>query len=113
MSFFDDVIDGVFEGIEAIWDFISHWFIQLLNFVDNIVSFFQDPTRKQKLLADKNKIAVSIKENLNNGNFNVVNCLFDQEAGEIVDYDAETYEAEKLDASTRQNFGNKKMIVLK
>ena len=113
MSLFDDIIDAVFDGLEAIWDFISHWFVQILNFFGNIVSFFQDPLRKQKILTDKNKVAVSIKENLQNGNYNVVNCLFDQEVGAIVDYDAETYEAQTLDRETQTKFGNKNMIILK
>ena len=68
----------------------------------------------KKLQEDKNRIAISIKENLDNGQFNIVNCLYDKTTEEIVDMetDAQGIEAESLDEETKQHFGDKDMIVL-
>lgn len=89
-------------------------FLKIVNFVTNIVSFFKDPQRLKKLQEDKNRIAISIKENLDNGKFNVVNCLYDKTTEEIVDMetDALGINAESLDEETKQHFGDKDMIVL-
>ena len=55
-----------------------------------------------------------MKEKLDNGNFNVINCLFDGNAKEILDYEnhALIIETESLDAQTISSFGSKDMIVL-
>ena len=89
-------------------------FLKIVNFVTNIVSFFKDSQRLKKLQEDKNRIAISIKENLDNGQFNVVNCLYDKTMEEIVDMetDALGINAESLDEETKQHFGDKDMIVL-
>lgn len=102
------------ELLRKAWEFIKKIFLKIVNFVTNIVSFFKDPQRLKKLQEDKNRIAISIKENLDNGQFNVVNCLYDKTMEEIVDMetDALGINAESLDEETKQHFGDKDMIVL-
>lgn len=102
------------ELLRKAWEFIKKIFLKIINFVTNIVSFFKDPQRLKKLQEDKNRIAISIKENLDNGKFNVVNCLYDKTTEEIVDMetDALGINAESLDEETKQHFGDKDMIVL-
>lgn len=74
--------------------------------------------RLKKLQEDKDRLAVSIKENLGNGNYNVINCLYDKEKEEIVgnhsaeNEDALGMESEGLDTEAKKHFGNKDMIVL-
>lgn len=96
------------------WEFIKKIFLKIVNFVTNIVSFFKDPQRLKKLQEDKNRIAISIKENLNNGQYNMLNVLYDKTTEEIVDMetDALGINAESLDEETKQHFGDKDMIVL-
>jgi len=105
----------IFEALKAVWDFIKKIFVKILNFFKNIISWFRDPDRLKKLQEDSNVIAVSIKEKLDNGNYAVINCLFDQENNELVDYteDAEIIESEQLDKDSIRNFGDKDMIVLR
>ena len=102
------------ELLRKAWEFIKKIFLKIVNFVTNIVSFFKDPQRLKKLQEDKNRIAISTKENLDNGKFNVVNCLYDKTTEEIVDMetDALGINAESLDEETKQHFGDKDMIVL-
>ena len=114
MGFIGDVIDGIVDMARAIWDYIKKIAIKVLKFFNNIVSFFKDRNRLEKLKANKDLLAVAIKENLENGNCNVVNCLFDKETNEIVDYEenAQGITAESLDSETKGYFGNKDMIML-
>lgn len=102
------------ELLRAIWNRIKKFFVKVLNFVNNIVSFFKNPQRLNKLKEDRDLIAVSIKENLENGQYNLVNCLYDKVLEEVVEVetDAIGIETEKLDKETKQHFGNKDMIIL-
>ena len=94
------------ELLRKAWEFIKKIFLKIVNFVTNIVSFFKDPQRLKKLQEDK--------KNLDNGKFNVVNCLYDKTTEEIIDMetDALGINAESLDEETKQHFGDKDMIVL-
>ena len=102
------------ELLRKIWDGIKKIILKIVDFAKNIVSFFKDPQRLKKLQEDKNRIAISIKENLENGQYNLVNCVYDKTTEEIVDMetDALGIEAESLDEETKQHFGDKDMIVL-
>ena len=102
------------ELLKAIWNKIKKFFVKVLNFVNNIINFFRNPERLNKLKEDRDLIAVSIKDKLENGQFRVVNCLYDKVLEDIVEVetDAIGIEAEKLDKETKQRFGNKDMIVL-
>jgi hypothetical protein len=110
MLFFDSIVNVVM----AIWDYIKHIFQKVLRFTANIVSFFKDPNRLRKLQEDRNKIAVTVKNNLDNGNYNTVNCIFDKTTNEVIDMEecAIGIESEELDEETQNHFGNKPMIVL-
>ena len=102
------------ELLRKIWDGIKKIFLKIVDFAKNIVSFFKDPQRLKKLQEEKNTIAVTIKENLNNENYHVVNCLYNVETDEIVDMetDALGMDAESLDEETKQKFGDKDMLIL-
>lgn len=102
------------ELLRSIWDFIKKIFVKVINFTRNILSFFKDPNRIRKLKEDSDLVAVSIKENLDNGNYNVVNCLFDKSSNTVVDLESQAMgiEAEDLDAFTEKSFGDKDMIIL-
>ena len=102
------------ELLRKIWDGIKKIFLKIVDFAKNIVSFFNDPQRLKKLQEEKNTIAVTIKENLNNENYHVVNCLYNVETDEIVDMetDALGMDAESLDEETKQKFGDKDMLIL-
>lgn len=107
MSFWIDLL-------RSIWNAIKRFFVRILNFAKNILDFFKDPSILTKLKKDKNIIAVSIKQNLENGNYRTVNCLFDKKENEIVDMDdnAVGIESEEIDAQTEKTFGNRDMIIL-
>ncbi len=109
----DDLCDFVSDIIESVKQFVKSIVIHLLSFVKHIVSWFKDPKRLANLRKNKNVIATAVKEHLSNGNYNVVNCLFDKEAGEVIDIsDSKLYDAEELDSQTEYNFGDKPMMVL-
>lgn len=66
------------ELLRAIWNRIKKFFVKVLNFVNNIVSFFKKPKIFNKLVYNNDLMAVSIKENIENGKYNLVNCLYDK-----------------------------------
>ena len=105
----------IWELIQAAWAWIKKIFLRVISFFRNIVQFFKERGRLQKIQQNKKILATSIKQNLEDGNVNVINCLFDTERGDLVDeeIDAQIMRAEDMDAETRKNFGNKDMIVLK
>ena len=107
MSFF-------IELLRKIWNVIKKFFVKVVNFAKHIKNFFKNTLRLNKLNKDKNTIAVAIKENLENGEYNIVTCLYDKEKEDITDLqtDAMGIEAEELDEETKQHFGNKDMIIL-
>lgn len=100
--------------LKAVWDMIKKLAVYLLRFVLNIVAFFKDPSRLGKLKENKDRIAVTIKEKLDNGDYEVINCLFDKERAELVDpeEDAEVISASELDEETLAQFNGKDMLVL-
>lgn len=112
-SLLSDVWDFAKELVRTIASIIKAIFIHLLSFTRHIVSWFKDPNRLSNLQKNKNIIAVTVKENLDNGNYNVVDCLFDKSSNEVIDIsDSALYEAEDLDQETENAFGDKPMVVL-
>ena len=107
MSFF-------IELLRSIWNFIKKIILKVINFAKNIISFFKNPQRLKKLKQNSNLMAIAIKVNLDNGQYKVVNCLYDKVKNEVVEEetDAVGIEAEKLDKETKQHFGNTDMIIL-
>lgn len=99
--------------LAEVWELIKKIVVIIFSFVTNIVSFFRDPSRLRKLQENQNRIAVAIKEKLENGDYQVVNCLYDKEETKLVDpeEDAEVITSGELDAETKHAFGKKDMIV--
>ncbi|WP_071192248.1 hypothetical protein [Trichormus sp. NMC-1] len=107
-----NLIDSIKQALKEVWDFIKRIFVKILNFIRNIRSWFQEPERLKKIEENNSIIAVAIKENLENGNFNVINCLYDQDSDSIIENETLIIETEELDANTKQQFNDKDMIKL-
>jgi hypothetical protein len=108
------LVDSIKQALKAVWNWIKKIFVKVLSFTQNIKNWFKQPDKLKKIQDDKNVIAITIKENLANGNYNLVNCLFNEEDETLVDYQESTLsiEAENLDMQTISIFGNKEMIKL-
>lgn len=96
------------------WEWIKKIVVAIISFVDNIVSFFRDHNRLRKLQENQNRIAVSIKGKQKNGDYQILNCLFDKAEKKLVEpeEDAVLITGQQLDAETKRAFGSKDMIVL-
>lgn len=108
----------MFQAIKALlarcWAWIKKIFLKILNFFKNIVSFFRTPNRLETIQKNQNTIAVAIKEKLDNGDYQVCNCLFNKDTTTLVnpEEDAQVITSGNIDEETRQSFGNKDMVVL-
>lgn len=102
------------ETLAEIWDFLKKIVLRIISFFKNIVGFFKNPTRLRELQQNRNNIAVVIKEKLADGNYQVVNCLFNKEEGTLVnpEEDALVMTSGELDNTTQTQFKGKDMIVL-
>lgn len=109
------MLEEIKKLLRKVWNWIKKIFPKVINFLSNIVGFFRSPERLEKLKEDKNNLAISIKEKLDNGNYNVINCIFNTKTHELVDYEKTTIsmEAQELDSETIKAFGDKEMIVLR
>lgn len=109
-----NLITLIRDALQSVWAYVKKIFIRILNFLRNIVNWFRQPERLEKVRHNENVVAVAIKNNLDNGNYNIINCLFDKSEGEIIDYEEDvlSIEAESLDDETRQQFGYKEMLIL-
>ena len=110
------MLDNIISFFKKVWEVLKQlgkWLKEkILNFARNIRDFFLERSRKELLRKRKDLLAVSIKERLGNGNYGVVNCLYDTDAEEVFEEEAQDVEAEQLDDETIRNFGDKEMIVL-
>lgn len=110
------MLDNIISFFKKVWEALKQlgkWLKEkILNFARNIRDFFLERSRKELLRKRKDLLAVSIKERLGNGNYGVVNCLYDTDAEEVFEEEAQDVEAEQLDDETIRNFGDKEMIVL-
>lgn len=108
----------MFELIRRVWEWVKKIFESLLNFGRNIVSWFQDPSRVRALEEDHDRLAVVVKDRLDNGNYNTIKCLFNCRTNKIEgthnasNKNAEGIESNDLDSETKKHFGNKEMLVL-
>lgn len=110
---FESILTAAANFFATIWGVVKHIFVLVCNFFKNIVGFFKTPSRLNQLKQNKKLIATSIKQNLENGDYGVVNCLFDTESEKVVDMEESgAIEAEDLDSETRKAFRNKPMIIL-
>ena len=108
------MLEAIKRLLADVWDLIKKIFVAVVRFVQNIVSFFRDPSRLRKLQEDQNRIAVSIKEKLDNGDYQVVNCLYDKADERLVspETDCEAVTSQQLDKTTKDAFGDKDMLVV-
>lgn len=108
----------MFDFIIRAWRWIKKVVLAIIRFVDNVVSWFEDPNRLRELQEDMDNIAVVVKEKLENGDYKVVKCLFNKREGKIVGREEasnqhiEGMTSDNLDEKTKRSFGNKDMIVL-
>lgn len=104
--------------IIRVWRWIKKVVLAIIRFVDNIVSWFEDPNRVRELKKDMDNIAVVVKEKLENGDYKVVKCLYNKREGKIVGREEasnryiEGMTSDNLDEETKRSFGNKDMIVV-
>jgi len=80
--------------------------LAILNW-SRIVDWFKG--RKSLKQQDKDNIAFTIKQEMANGNFEVVQGIFNEETEELLD--GEKYEAEELDAELAKHHRNGPLVV--
>lgn len=73
----DKVLD-----VKKVWDLLKAIQVDMI-VLKRLVAWFKDPGRLQRLKQNKKVIATSIKERLDNGEYGVVNCLFNTATGDI------------------------------
>ncbi|MBR2317964.1 MAG: hypothetical protein IKA37_08300 [Spirochaetales bacterium] len=112
------LLDFIFDIFDDLWKTLCRFGKTIkkaiISFTKNIVSFFKDPKRLKKLAKTKKILATTIKENLDNGNVNVINCLYDTEKEQVIELEENAigYENGEMDPELARNFGNKDMIIL-
>ena len=108
------MLEAIKSLLVAVWDIIKKFIVAIISFAQNIVTFFRNRNRLRKLQENQNRIAVAIKERLKSGDYQVVNCLYDEQEEKLVDpeEDAEVITSAQLDKETRNAFNGKEMIVL-
>lgn len=80
----------------------------------DIVAFFKNPARFEKLEKQKHLLAVAIKEVEADGTIFVQACLYDDEKEKVVDMENSfiVYKSKHMDDELTKSFGNKDMIIL-
>ncbi len=106
-------VDFYVKMANQLWGYINKIFVEVLSFSENIIGYFNQLLSGRKL--DKDVLALSIKENLDNGNYRTVNCLYNQKKGEVIDLTKSSIgiDSHKIDQQTREAFGERNMIILK
>lgn len=105
---------SIIDFVKEIWDKIKKIVLKILSFIKNILSFFKQKHRAEMLRKHKDLLAVTVKDRLANGDYRVINCLFNKATNKIVsmEMDAQGYKAERLDSETQEHFGDKDMLIL-
>lgn len=87
--------------------------VEVIKFQD-VIAFFKNPARLEKLEKQKHLLAVAIKEVEADGTIFVQACLYDDEKEKVVDMENSfiVYKSKHMDDELTKNFGNKDMIVL-
>ena len=80
----------------------------------DIIAFFKNPARLEKLEKQKHLVAVAIKEVEADGTIFVQACLYDDEKEKVVDMENSfiVYKSKQMDDELTKNFGDKNMIIL-
>ena len=104
--------DLIKELLKSIWNDIEKVWVKVVNFFKNILGWFQDTERLKKLQENNNLIAIAIKEKMANGEYNVINCLFDENTNTIENEETKVIQSKNIDKETKDKFGNKDLIIL-
>ena len=78
---------------------------------EQVVEFFKAPEILEKLKADKNLLAVAVKEIKKSGRIHVCCTLFDKEKNEVNEY-VKIFSTRNISEDLQDMFGDKDMIVL-
>ena len=80
----------------------------------DIIAFFKNPARLEKLEKQKHLVAVAIKEVEADGTIFVQACIYDDEKEKVVDMENSfiVYKSKQMDDELTKNFGDKNMIIL-
>ena len=129
MGFWSELWEAIKEAIKKVWNYLKKITVEILNFFNNIVSWFKVPKRWQKLLKDKDKIAIAykandaIKEKIAKGDYKTVDVglydhavvvgLYDQKTGELLEEDTVVIQANELDEETAKHFRDEDLLILK
>lgn len=113
------MINSIVEFFKRIWGglvkFCKIVFIVILKFTENVISFFKSPMRWAKLKANKKLLPIVLKQKLKNGDYNIIEGIFDEEKDDMVDIEKETQgiECERLDSELKGYFGDKDLVILR
>ncbi|MCD8410675.1 hypothetical protein [Tenacibaculum finnmarkense] len=114
------MLDVIIDVLKAIWDSLKKIFTKVVNFFKNIVNWFKAKLNKHKNNPNVTAISIKIESKLESGNYNtfnisdstIVNTFYDKSTGSIIEEDTEIIQYENLDEQTKQQFGNKEMLIL-
>ena len=113
------MINSIVDFFKRIWaelvKFCKIVFKAILKFTENVVSFFKSPKRLAILKANKKLLPIVLKQKLKNGDYNVIEGIFDEEKDDLVDIEKETqgFECECLDSELNGYFGDKDLVILR
>jgi len=105
-----DIFEIIKEGVIRLGKAVVKLIMKVAYFIKNILSWFKNPARLKKIKEDKNTIPVVIKQKIKNGDYEVINCLFNEETNEVED--AQVISSEQLGKETIKNFKDKDMMIL-
>ena len=90
-------------------------FKALLSFKINILSFFKSPERYKRIKENRNYLPFVLREKMKNGDYNVIEGVFDEKTDDVVDIqkEAQGFECERLDSELTDYFGNKDLVILR
>jgi hypothetical protein len=105
-----DIFEIIKEGVIRLGKAVIRLVMKVIYFIKNIVSWFKNPDRLRKIKEDKNTLAVVIKQKMENGEYETINCLFNEDTNDVEE--AEIISSEQLGKETAKNFKDKDMMIL-
>lgn len=116
------MIQTIKKILASIWDSIKKVFKAIVNFAKDIKNWFiAKYQRILKKYPNAKPLALRIQKDLEEGNFNtvdlglekdtIVKVFYDEKAGEIIEDEVEALKYNELDEETKNNFGDKELIV--
>ncbi|MWV61578.1 hypothetical protein DCO58_08815 [Helicobacter saguini] len=111
---------GFFEAIGEVADIIAQWWekirkiiLAIVRFMDNLVAFFKQDDIREKLKNDKDLSALIFKEEMENGNIRILQCLYDNKTQKVLETNMQGIETKELDSETKGHFKNDDLIEIK